>query len=491
MKKLRAVCLLTLFIQYSWAQHPATPFAELIQVTEMKETLSILAADAMEGRLTGSRGQKMAAAAIAFDFKMAGLRPFGQGYEQPFHLFSANYSKATIEINGDRFKNFEDFVFMEPWSKSKSTTVAFVGKATERELAGIDLQNKIALVWLDAITPATATQIAKVLESKGASGAFFYPNVREREFSSFATALKRTISDNPYTLEYPTDSVRAFGIFYVSEKMTTQLGWPRTKMEKFTRSAKNSGRIIPIEVKFNSLFSIDTLLTENVLGYIEGTDKKDEFVIITAHYDHIGKELTGTDLINNGADDDASGTTAVLQLAKAFGEAKRRGLGPRRSILFMTFTAEEQGLYGSEYYVRHPIVPLYKTVVNLNIDMIGRTDAAHAGKPEYVYVIGADKLSQELNAISETVNNQFTRLQFDYTYNDERHPSNLYRRSDHWNFAQFNIPIIFYFDGIHEDYHLPSDEAYKIEYDLLAKRTKCIFYTAWEIANREERLKLD
>lgn len=491
MKKIAVLYVLNFVIHYSWAQHPATPFAESIQATEMKATLSILAADAMEGRLTGSRGQKMAAAAIAYDFKVAGLQTFGKSFEQPFHLFSANYSNATIEIDGSVFKNFQDFVFIAPWSSNKSLSVVFVGKSTDRELSGLNLVNKIALVWLDAIAPSSATQISELLKSKGAAGAFFYSNVRSKEFDSFAATLKKSTTSDPYSLEYPTDSWNEFGIFYVNETITSKLGWPRAKMEKWIRSNKETNRIGNQEVVFSSLYSIDTLFTENVLGYIEGSDKKDEFLAITAHYDHIGKELTGTDLINNGADDDASGTTAVLQLAKAFAEAKKNGHGPRRSILFMTFTAEELGLFGSEYYVRHPAIPLYKTVVNLNIDMIGRTDAAHAGKPDYVYVIGADKLSQELHTISETINNQFTKLEFDYTYNDEKHPSNLYRRSDHWNFAQFYVPIIFYFDGIHEDYHLPSDEAHKIEYDLLAKRTKCIFYTAWEIANRDERIKLD
>ena len=123
--------------------------------------------------------------------------------------------------------------------------------------------------------------------------------------------------------------------------------------------------------------------------------------------------------------------------------------------------------------------------------MIGRRDAQHAGSPPYVYVIGADKLSSELNRVSETANKNYTGLVFDYTYNDPAHPDNLYYRSDHWNFAKRNIPIIFYFDGIHEDYHQASDEVEKIEFDLLAKRTQCIFYTAWEIVNRDARITPD
>jgi len=157
----------------------------------------------------------------------------------------------------------------------------------------------------------------------------------------------------------------------------------------------------------------------------------------------------------------------------------------------MAFTGEESGLLGSDFYATHPTFPLQNTVANLNIDMIGRRDMKHTESPPYVYVIGADKLSSTLNNVSESSNKTYTNLIFDYTYNDPAHPDNLYYRSDHWNFAKRNIPIIFYFDGIHEDYHQPSDEVDKIEFDLLAKRTQCIFYTAWEIVNREDKIAPD
>ena len=157
----------------------------------------------------------------------------------------------------------------------------------------------------------------------------------------------------------------------------------------------------------------------------------------------------------------------------------------------MTVAAEELGLLGSEYYVEHPIYPLANTVVDLNIDMIGRIDLEHQDDRYYVYVIGSDKLSTDLHQLSEATNATYTKLKFDYTYNDENHPTNLYKRSDHWNFAKNGIPIIFYFDGIHEDYHKPTDEVSKIDFNVLARRAHCIFFTAWEIANREERITVD
>ncbi len=223
--------------------------------------------------------------------------------------------------------------------------------------------------------------------------------------------------------------------------------------------------------------------SENVVAFIEGTEKPDEIIVISAHYDHVGMSDSQ---IYNGADDDGSGTVAILEIAEAFQKASESGNGPKRSILFLHVTGEEKGLLGSKFYVNFPIFPLANTVTNLNIDMIGRVDDAHSNNPNFVYLIGADKLSTELHTLSEKMNSKFTKLDLDYTYNDENDPNRYYYRSDHYNFAKNNIPIIFYFNGTHEDYHRPSDTPDKINYELLAKRTQLVFFTAWEIANREK-----
>jgi Zn-dependent M28 family amino/carboxypeptidase len=231
--------------------------------------------------------------------------------------------------------------------------------------------------------------------------------------------------------------------------------------------------------------------SENVIAYIKGSEKPEEVIVISAHLDHIGIERDGD--INNGADDDGSGTVAILEIAEAFKAAEKAGNGPKRTIVFLHVTGEEIGLYGSRYYVdEDPIFPLANTVANLNIDMIGRVDPKHedSGK-NYLYLIGSDKLSKELHYVSEEVNKKFFNLEFDYTYNDDNDPNRFYYRSDHYNFAKNNIPVIFYFNGTHADYHRPSDTPDKINYDFLETRSKLIFHTAWEIANREERLKLD
>ncbi len=231
------------------------------------------------------------------------------------------------------------------------------------------------------------------------------------------------------------------------------------------------------------------IATENVAAIITGSEKPDEYIIITSHLDHIG---THDGEINNGADDDGSGTVAMLEIAEAFKAAFDDGKGPKRSILFLHVSAEEKGLLGSKYYVENPLYPLKNTVANLNIDMIGRTDPKRIDKdPNYIYLIGADRLSQDLHDISEEANSKFTKLKLDYTFNALNDPNRFYYRSDHYNFAKNNIPIIFYFNGTHEDYHRPSDTVDKINYQLLRKRSRLIFYTLWELANREERIKLN
>jgi Zn-dependent M28 family amino/carboxypeptidase len=178
-------------------------------------------------------------------------------------------------------------------------------------------------------------------------------------------------------------------------------------------------------------------------------------------------------------------------MAEAFKQAEKEGFGPKRSLVFLHVTGEEKGLLGSKYYTENPLYPIKNTVANLNIDMIGRVNPKRESEdPNYIYLIGSDKLSQELHDISEAVNDKYIQLELDYTYNDERDPNRFYYRSDHYNFAKKNIPVIFYFNGTHEDYHKPTDTANKINYPILEKRIKLIFYTAWELANRKNRIQL-
>ena len=227
----------------------------------------------------------------------------------------------------------------------------------------------------------------------------------------------------------------------------------------------------------------------NVASIIEGSHYPNEYIVITAHLDHVGIE--GEDIFN-GADDDGSGSMALLEIAQAFKMASLDGHGPKRSIVILHVSAEEKGLLGSEYYTDNPLYPLEDTITNLNVDMIGRTDPTRdSDNDNYIYLIGTDRLSSMLHETSERVNKNTVDLELDYRFNAWDDPNRFYERSDHYNFAKNNIPVIFYFSGTHEDYHGPGDTPDKIRYDLLTKRTKLIFHTAWEIANMDDKIVVD
>ncbi len=256
------------------------------------------------------------------------------------------------------------------------------------------------------------------------------------------------------------------------------------KMVTFPYSFPDSVRGFVINEK-----EVNWIESENVAAIIKGSEYPEEYIVISAHLDHVGKR--GED-IYNGADDDGSGSMALLELAQAFKLAESEGNGPKRSIIFLHVTGEEKGLLGSEYYTINPLYPLDNTITNLNVDMIGRTDPNRGiDNDRYIYLIGSDRLSSKLHETSEKVNSRTINLELDYTFNELDDPNNFYERSDHFNFAKNNIPVIFYFSGTHEDYHGTGDTPDKIRYDLLTERTKLIFYTAWEIANMDEKIKVD
>lgn len=228
--------------------------------------------------------------------------------------------------------------------------------------------------------------------------------------------------------------------------------------------------------------------SENIWAYIEGSEKPDEVLVISAHYDHVGVK---NGEVYNGADDDGSGTVAVIEMAKAFAKAKKEGHGPKRSILFLHVTGEEHGLHGSRYYSENPLFPIANTISDINIDMIGRRDVEHAKTNNYVYVIGADRLSSDLHNAVVAQNEKYIKMDLDFKFNDPKDPNHFYERSDHYNFAKHGIPSVFLFNGVHEDYHKQGDEPEKIEYDALTQRTKLAFVIAWDLANRENRPVVD
>tara|TARA_B100000767_G_scaffold55598_1_gene51103 strand:+ start:153 stop:1202 length:1050 start_codon:yes stop_codon:yes gene_type:complete len=255
------------------------------------------------------------------------------------------------------------------------------------------------------------------------------------------------------------------------------------------RQVANPNNINPLESSSIDEENIDWVKTENVAAIIKGDVYPNEYIVLTAHLDHVGIE---DGEIYNGADDDGSGSMALLEIAQAFKLAELDGNKPKRSIVILHVSAEEKGLLGSEYYAENPLYPLNETITNLNVDMIGRTDPTReSDNDNYIYLIGTDRLSSMLHETSEKVNSRTVNLELDYRFNAWDDPNRFYERSDHFNFAKNNIPVIFYFSGTHEDYHGPGDTPDKIRYDLLTQRSRLIFHTAWELANMDKRIEVD
>ena len=475
----------------------AMEFAETIRVADLKNYLSILASDALEGRETGSRGQKMAAAFIREHFRDNKLLPVvmedqrDSVYFQKFPLYKNCHGEVYLEKDGTKYHHLESILYNgnADIPDQQAITLQFVGDGELEDYTGLEAEEKMVAFWAD--NPEDLRRKVKIAKDQGAASYFIINQITKQDFQQYVEDNSRYFESVSITKQ-PEKS--GGNILFVGnlELVADLLGMELSKLEKqyekTGKSSKNRYRKLQstVNVKIEKLE--EKFETENVLGFVEGTDKKEELVVITAHYDHVGRKDS---LIYNGADDDGSGTAAVMEMAQAFAIAKSNGAGPRRSMLFMTVAGEENGLLGSAYYADHPVWPLSHTVVNLNIDMIGRVDPLHQNKDEYVYIIGSDRLSMDLHAINEQVNKLYTGLELDYKYNAEDDPNRFYFRSDHYNFAKHNIPIIFYFNGTHEDYHQPTDTIDKIRFDLLKKRADLVFYCAWELANRQERVRLN
>lgn len=499
----------------------AINFASTITSEDLSVHLHILASDEYEGRETGKEGQKKAAKYIADHFKKLGLAPGnGDSYFQSFPLEVIDPRGVKIMAGDETYTFLEDFYYYPSFSDQviKTDDIVFLGYGIDdvkySDYKDVDVKGKVIVV-LDG---EPRNKDGKSVITRGKRMSHWSVNWRsklETAKTNGAVAVLVVVDGIEDRMErvgrylgQPTmkladdkkveDSTEAsdddemIPAFYISEDMTDNLLAPsKNKLKKVRKKMSKSGKTMTITVdapiEINITRNASEMSAENVLGFLEGTDKKDEIVIITAHYDHIGRD---GDKIFNGADDDGSGTVAVLELAEAFAKAKAEGNGPRRSILFMPVSGEEKGLLGSEYYTNNPIYKLENTVCDLNIDMIGRIDEKH-DDGDYVYLIGSDKLSTELHEISEKANGLYTQLELDYTFNADDDPNRFYYRSDHYNFAKNDIPVIFYFNGTHADYHKETDTVEKINFEKMEKITRLVFHTAWELANREERIKVD
>ncbi len=503
MRKFLLPALFTLSI-FATAQkkNSLASFAATITADDMKRHLYTIAGPEMEGRDTPSPGLEKAASYIEAHFKSLGLLPGNKdSYRQLYTLYKDSMTSTTLNVNGASFelnKDFQPNVMVNHTAEMRFSEVAFAGYGivdgeidSYKDLA---VAGKLVLI-LDGApagykssvsgfgSPVSVlSKIGRAQEKGAAAVIVIYGNYPRKTFNNSSSFSMKGYKAGMFPLSFSASEA-------VAEKI---LGPEGKGILENMKSSPVSSKIVLANVDLGYFKNTTTAYASNVLGLLEGTDKKDEFVLITSHYDHVGKRTDGT--IYYGADDDGSGTTGILELAEAFAKAKAAGKGPRRSILFMTVSGEEKGLWGSEYYTNHPVYPLEKTTVDLNIDMIGRIGEEYLKDKDstsYIYVIGDDKLSSDLTPITEEINNKYTKMKLDRKYNDPNDKNRFYYRSDHYNFAEKGIPVIFYFNGVHADYHKPTDTPDKINYPLMAKRGQLVFYTAWEMANRNDMLKRD
>ena len=513
------------------AAAPATDwsvtYAATITAEDLRKHLTVLASDEYEGRETGQKGQKMAAEYLAKQFAELGLTGPVPGaanaYIQPFTMNRLSVDPSTsVKIGSRTFVLNKDFYALADATFATATPVqpVFVGYGIKTDTysdfgptAAADLKGKDLVMLLGEPT----TKDGKALLGKDGA-ASPYGTTGFAEMQARTPAIRPLAPRSAFFIEPTTEAFAAvpktyqglFGReqlafpdaparsgvnrFIVSPEMgAALLGTNAAGLTKYQKAVTAAGKPVaspfkPATATVQTVQKKEPFTTENVLGYLEGTDKKDEVIVISAHYDHLG--VKGGKVFN-GADDDGSGTVSVLEMAQAFAQAKKDGHGPRRSLLFLANTGEEEGLLGSQYYVEHPIFPLAQTVTDLNIDMIGRVDKEHEGKGDYLYLVGSDKLSSELHALSEATNAKYNPVALDYKYNDPADPERIYYRSDHYNFAKNKVPVIFYTSGLHDDYHKESDDVDKIDFPAMTRRNHLIFHTAWELANRDSRVVVD
>jgi hypothetical protein len=510
----------------------AVKFSQSITKENAYKHLFILASDEYEGRETGKKGAWMAADYIRTQFKNLGLTaPVNGDYFQPIDMATYSLSQTVLTVNGTPMESLKDFVIQPNNVTLKGFTfnaaeVLFAGygldnKADYNDYAGQNVSGKVVMIFAagDPTTktpaPATAdrTAMRKAMAERQAKISYLMDNnaagiiLIDPALDNITPEMKARYEGSGQVVLLNAANVarmqsqKSANVVYVNTATANEIlkgaGLNVAGLQQqITTAGKPASRIVKADISASAMKKETKVRAENVLGFLEGSDPKlkSEILVISGHYDHEGLTTSGTDKVNNGADDDGSGTTGVLMMAEAFMKAKKAGKGPKRSILFMTVVGEEKGLLGSEWYSEHPVFPLANTIVNLNIDMIGRTGFEYQNKPDsanYVYVIGSDKLSTELRTISEAANATYTKFKLDYKYDDPADTERIYYRSDHYNFAKHGIPIIFYFNGVHEDYHKPSDEIGKINFPLLAKRAQLVYYTAWELANRATKPAVD
>ena len=485
-------------------------YAQLWDIKRIRKHLSVLCADSLEGRETAKRGQRLAAAYIREQLINTGLKAGvnDTGYVQQFPLLEIEQQEAWVRMGKDTLRNFEDFYSFSFLLDTLISfdEVKFLGYGIMDEnydnYGTQDVRGKAILIAngepMDGKNYRLSNSILPTLwsdgydakielaRSKGASVLFIVQDYFDLHLPKVTNYLQKPKvklripnSDVLPVVFIPPSRVDEFFGEGSYELLQAELAEGK---EQFSLR-KNE------EMSFRMKKSVKRLWSHNLMAHIPGSVNPDEHVILTAHYDHLGRR--GEDIFY-GADDNGSGTSALMEIARCMQQAFDDGIRFNRSISFLFFSGEEKGLLGSDFYTQYPMVKLENTVANLNVDMIGRRDASRpGGLNDYIYLIGSDRLSKELHELSEAVNETYVGLELDYKFNDESDPQRLYYRSDHFNFAKHRIPVIFYFKGLHEDYHKGGDRPEKIQHGSLQQAGRLIFHTAWTIANLDRRIEVD
>ncbi|MFT3932023.1 MAG: M28 family peptidase [Chitinophagaceae bacterium] len=504
----------------SAAAQPGAPdkYAATITKEDLKKKLTIIAGPEMEGRETGTEGQHKAAAYIVSQFSSLGLKPAPgtDNYQQYYSIGYDTLLKSELMIESNALvsgKDYIDEIGVNNNASIKAKEIVFAGFGISDEkyddYAGKDVKGKVVVffggepkkdggyvisgtrAYSTWTYPGGLNKKIALAKEKGAVAAIVINPVIDSITANYARVAKK--SSTRLIQASSADGINAITIAGGSVKKILGDDFFVSAVQKVKNNEPVNTLSFSKKIKLTYNYEEQKVTNQasNVAGYIEGTDKKDEYVILTAHYDHLGSR---NGVIYYGADDDGSGTCAVLEMAEAFAKAKAAGNGPRRTVILMTVSGEEKGLWGSEYYSNNPLFSLEKTSVDLNTDMIGRIDTERKTEDSlnYVYVIGHNKLSSDLVGINEGANNKYTHLVLDYKFDDPADPNRIYYRSDHYNFARKGVPILFFYDGmLQADYHKPTDTVDKIYWDIYEKRARMIFNTAWEMANRDEMLKRD
>lgn len=491
---MKKIFLILIFLVLAYAAKTqdlsqARQFAESIVHKDLQTHIEVLSSDSLAGRGLGHDGLIKAGNYIENCFQKLKLDSATEnGYLQKFKLVQERLGDTYIRIGGRKFKHGEDFAYLgdKNMSGEEQKTLVYIDQLQNSDTTNIT--GKISV----AAFPSSA-KFKQIKLKNEIKPIFLISNKSKNENIKTFNFLANASSSEIFFPGQPPvyQEVENHAFLTSPDLMAEAFGISRQRLLKWENNPPSTQVLKKIEnpeIFYKTNKTYDTISTANVLAFVKGNTKKDEVILISAHYDHLGKTDSS---YYPGADDDASGVSAVLEIAEAFQIAKNEGMGPVRSLLFIAFTGEEKGLFGSSYYAEHPEVPLKSTIANLNIDMIGRTDNFYEEGTPYLYLIGSDKISGELHQISEKVNQKTMQLKFDYRYNADDDPNRFYYRSDHYNFAKYGIPVIFYFNGTHEDYHEVTDTENKINYPLLQKRARLIFYTAWELANRKDKLKID